>query len=217
MTTLRTALLVSCVLSSAAFAADPPPAPPAASGGVLLLRLRAAKDGSLRDVELVREVGGGVVAATIDPHGKTLATPVTSWGELLGEALAVYRKQPGFGDRYLVRIAPDAGLKLLHAAAINDTSLALGFQNTEFADAIQVVAVTIAADGEARVDGKAVTPDELKELLAERALSVRSVDKVEVVIYAHPDVKYDVVAKLLRRIKDWRGHYQIRPLKEADQ
>jgi hypothetical protein len=215
MTTLRTAALVaSCFLGPAAFAADPPPAP--RQPELLTLRIRAAKDGGIRDVELVRETPFGVVASTIDPQGKAHATPPASWGELIAEALSAFRTQRDFGDRYVVRVAPDANLKLRHAADVHDLCLNLGFRNTEFGDAIQAVAVTVAADGQASVDGKAITPDELKELLAERALSVRSVAKVEVVFYTDPDVKYDVVAKLLRRVKDWAGSINIRPLKEAN-
>jgi hypothetical protein len=62
-----------------------------------------------------------------------------------------------------------------------------------------------------------VTPDELKEMLVERAEAVRSIAKVQVTFYCDPDVDYGAVAALLRRVKDWSGSVNLRPLREADQ
>jgi hypothetical protein len=197
--------------------AKPPAAAPVRNPELLVLHVRANRTGAIRDIELEQLVGGAPVLATIDPEGLASATPPkATWGDQLGKALAGFTKQRDFATRYLVRVAPDAGLKMKNAADVHDYCLSHGFANVEFADTIQAVAVRINADGRATVDGRRVTPDEVKDLLVERATAVGSIDKVAVTLYVHPDVDYGVVAAMLRRTRDWAGDVRIRPLSEAD-
>jgi biopolymer transport protein ExbD len=174
---------------------------------VITVRVKAAKDGSVLDVEFETRAQGTVIRTptgliryyTERVEGQPMIT--VDWEKVVGDGLAKLRKDQGLGEQSDVRVAPDDDLNFGAAVAVVACCRKAGFKRVEFADSEpNKVVIVVGPDGNLNVDGKAVALEGVKSSLAEKAAG--GADKLAVAIRVHPQVKYAAVSRLLREFKE---------------
>ena len=208
--TLILNLMLLGLISAPSFlhAADPS-APKGKAPELIVVRVKAASDGSVFDVEFLNSSQGNIVRT---PTGlaqlrraalsKKPPTPV-DWEQVVVDGLLKLRDDQGLGAESEVRVSVDDDLHFGAALAAVECCRRAGFSRIDFSPGDPSrVTIAVGQDGNLSIGGLAVTMSDIKPHLRDKAKAAGSLERVEIVIRAHPLGKSAPVLRLLQDIRD---------------
>jgi len=173
---------------------------------LILVRVRAASDGTILDVDFVNSLRGKLVqtptgVAKRTPSGGT--TVAQDWEKIVTEGLIKLRKDQNLGDETEIRVSADDHLDFGAAMAAVECCQRAGLFNVDFAETSgSRVVVNIAQDGKFVVNDFTVSAYELKLHLQNMARQAGGPDRVAVTVNAHPQAKFTNVFRVLKDLKE---------------